>query len=103
LRAKDVHYENVASVEQAHGEWVLVAGLSNGEGAAAQLLKAGNRTVPQTPEALTVWKTEFANHEDRRKKTVWVLSGFDDPGLMYALLDVADRIGWSGRSKKSPQ
>ena len=26
---------------------------------------------------------------------MWVIGGFDDRGLMYGLLDVADRIGWA--------
>jgi len=28
-------------------------------------------------------------------KTAWLVSGADDRGLMYALLDVADRVGWA--------
>ena len=93
LRAKKVSFENVATVGQARGKVVLVAGLATGTGAAATLLKTGNHPVPKEAESLTIWKTSSA------KKPVWVISGSDDRGLMYALLDVADRISWSKDAK----
>jgi hypothetical protein len=93
LQTKNISFEKVGSVEEAKGKTIFVAGLSTEDGIVSQLLKSGNHTVPQVPEALTVWKTEWKN------KTVWVISGFDDVGLMYALLDLAERISWS--SKKS--
>jgi len=95
LETKNISFEKVGTIEEAKGEVVIVAGLSDGDGSASQMLKAGSHTVPQVPEALTIWKTSW------QKKTVWVISGFDDRGLMYALLDVANRIGWSS-SRKSP-
>ncbi len=95
LRAKHIPFENVGSVVQARGKAVLVAGLATGMGEAARLLKAGNYPVPNGAEALTVWKTNAA------KKPVWVVSGSDERGLMYGLLDVADRIGWS-KNRKAP-
>jgi hypothetical protein len=79
----------VGSVNAAKGKMVIVAGLSTGEGEAAHLLKASNRSIPEESEALSVWKTNVKN------KDVWVMNGFDDRGLMYALLDVADRVSWS--------
>jgi hypothetical protein len=89
LQAKNVSFEKVASINEAQGETVIVAGLASGEGAAARMLKDGNHTVPEVSEALTIWKTDW------QKKPVWVISGFDDRGLMYALLDVANRISRS--------
>ncbi len=89
LSAKGISFEQVGSVRAARGKWLLVTGLANGDGPAAQILKAGKHTVPQIPEALTIWQTT------QHKKPVWVVGGFDDTGLMYELLDVADRIGWS--------
>ena len=89
LRAKNVSYERVGSVPEARGKWILLTGLASGDGAAAQTLKAGNRAVPQVPEALTIWPTS------RQETPMWVIGGFDDRGLMYGLLDVADRIGWA--------
>ena len=93
LTAKKISFEKVGSVQESHGKMILVAGLSSGEGAASQLLRAGNYEVPQVAEALTIRKTSW------QKKTVWLISGFDDRGLMYGLLDVADRIGWSNNPK----
>jgi hypothetical protein len=95
LQAKNITFEKVGSVNEAKGKLIIVIGLSSGEGEAAQMLKAGNHAVPEVSEALTIWKTKMQN------RLVWVISGFDDRGLMYGLLDVADRIGWS-IDQKSP-
>jgi hypothetical protein len=95
LQAKNISFEKVGSMNEAQGKTVIVTGLASGEGAAAQMLKAGSRTVPKVSEALTIWKADW------QKKPVWVISGFDDRGLMYALLDVANRISWS-TDEKSP-
>ena len=94
LTAKNISFEKVISLEKARGETIIVAGISEGHGVAAQMLKTGNRAVPKTAEALTVWKTEW------QKKPAWVISGFDDTGLMYALLDFTDQIGWSANPQK---
>ncbi|MEX2235288.1 MAG: hypothetical protein WD824_24200 [Cyclobacteriaceae bacterium] len=93
LQAKGISFEKVFSLNAARGKSVIVTGLAYGEGAAAQMLKAGSRSVPQVPEALTMWKTDW------QKKPVWVISGFDDRGLMYGLLDMADRISWDTDGK----
>lgn len=69
--------------------------MASGEGASASMLKAGNYELPAVAEALTIRKT------DRQKKPVWVISGFDNRGLMYGLLDVAKRISWS-KNRTSP-
>ena len=95
LNAKKVTYEVVNSLEEARGKSMVVTGRANGEGVASQMLKSINRNVPPVPEALTIWETDW------QEKPVWVVSGFDDRGLMYALLDVADRIGWA-KDRKSP-
>jgi hypothetical protein len=94
LHEKNIAFEEVQSIDEARGKLIIITGLANGEGAASQMLKAGNRNVPGVPEALTIWKTGW------KKKPAWVISGFDDQGLMYGLLDIADRIGWS-TSRKS--
>lgn len=95
LRAKHIPFESVGSMEQAQGKFILLTGLATGEGTAARLLKRGSHPAPDAPEALTVWKTTWA------KKPVWVVSGSDDRGLMYGLLDIANRIGW-GKDPKAP-
>lgn len=89
LQVKNIAFERVGSVDKAKAKLVIVVGLLNGDGFAARLLKEGNHSLPQTAEALTVWKTAV------QQKAVWVAGGFDDRGLMYALLDIATRIGWS--------
>ena len=63
-------------------------GLASGEGAAARLLKEGNHPLPQGAEALVIRPVQW--HD----KPAWVVGGSDDRGLMYAELDVADRVGW---------
>lgn len=94
LKEKNITFEKVGSVSDAKGKSVIVVGLANGDGEASQILKDGNHILPNVPEALTIWKTVW------QKKPVWVISGFDDRGLMYGLLDVANRIGWS--NSKTP-
>lgn len=93
LKAKNIIFEKVGSVTEAKGKLIIITGLSAGEGEAAGILNSGNRIVPEVSEALTIWKTK------RQNKIIWVISGFDDKGLMYGLLDVAIRIGWSADSK----
>jgi hypothetical protein len=89
LSGKNVSFEKVSSLNEAHGKTIIVAGLSKGGGMAAGMLNAGNRSLPDSPEALTIWKTSVLN------KPIWVISGSDNCGLMYGLLDVANRMGWS--------
>ena len=95
LRAKNIAFEQVVSLDLARAKSVIVAGLAVGEGTAARLLKGANHPLPNGPEALAVWKTTAT------KKRAWVISGSDERGLMYALLDVADRIGWS-KNRNAP-
>ena len=89
LRARGIPCEKAESLAAARGRWLIVAGLASGDGPAAGLLKAGNQAVPQGSEALIIRKTQYQG------PPAWVLAGSDDRGVMYAELDVADRIGWS--------
>lgn len=95
LKAKGFSYEYVGEIKAARGKYLLVAGLASGAGAATELLKKSQRSPPTGDEALVLWKTTLAG------KTAWVLSGSDDRGLMYGLLDLADRIGWA-KDRESP-
>src|SRR5680860_645145 len=95
LRSRGVSFEEVNSLESARGEVLLVAGLAYEGGPASRLLSSGGREVPRVAESLMIWKTL------RDARPAWVVSGYDDRGLMYGLLDVADRIGWS-TDPKSP-
>lgn len=89
LKAKGAAFEKVPSPAKAGGKFLLAVGLASSDGFAARLLTDGNQPVPQGPEALVIRRTEWNG------RPAWVTAGSDDRGLMYAELDVADRIGWS--------
>jgi hypothetical protein len=95
LNQKHIGFETVKSLADAKAKQVIVAGIASGSGVAAQLLKQLDQTVPQTAEALTVAKTVLNG------KQILITGGYDDRGLMYALLDIANRIGWNERSTMS--
>ncbi len=89
LEKHNIPYEEAVSMESASGQIILVAGLSEGNGPAAYLLKDSEEPLPEAAEALTIRKAEGL------EKPAWLVSGYDDRGLMYGLLEVAERIGWS--------
>ncbi len=89
LRNKNLAFEEVASLKKATGKTILAVGLATNDGVATSILKSNKHPVPAGAEALVLWKTTQAG------KPVWVLNGSDDTGLMYGLLDLADRISWS--------
>jgi hypothetical protein len=90
LIAKHISFEKVTSLGQAKGKYLLVTGLGWGNGAAAGLLKTSSHSVVRVAEALTVWHTEW-----RQKPTI-IIGGYDDTGLMYALLEATRQIGRAG-------
>ena len=87
LKAKNVAVEQSNSLEAARGEMLIVAGQAAASSAVAALHKG--ITPPEGAEALLIRETRW------KGKTAWLVSGADDRGLMYALLDVADRVGWA--------
>ena len=105
LTAKHIAFEKVGTLKEAMGTLVIVAGVSGspadadrsgnsmagglGSAEAVRLLKASHHPVPDSAEGLTIWKAPSQG------KQVWVVAGADDRGLMYGLLDLADRIGWA--------
>src|SRR5262249_44315195 len=89
LQAKGAACERAPSLTEARGKILIAAGMARSDGLAARLLKEGNHPIPQGPEALVIRRTNW------KDKPAWVIAGSDDRGLMYAELDVADRIGWS--------
>jgi len=70
---------------------VLVMGLGEGPGAAAAALAEMKAPAPSGAEALAV-----RTGARYRGKPAILLTGFDGTGLMYAALDLADRVGWAG-------
>lgn len=88
LHAKGISSEKAASVDSAAGRFLILAGQAASNGVAAQRLISDKQPLPREPEALVIHKTEVHG------KPAWVVAGADDRGLMYAELDVADRVGW---------
>ncbi|MBX2873590.1 MAG: hypothetical protein KTR30_15860 [Saprospiraceae bacterium] len=86
LDRQNISYETVNSLEQASGSRLLVVGLFSGHGEAAKLAQSSNQTILTKAESLAIWEASD------RKKQVWVINGFDDRGLMYALIDAGERI-----------
>lgn len=93
LTAKGLRFEQVDDPRQAHGRILIDAGLAS-ESVAQQLGSLGIK-VPEKPESLVIHKTASNG------KPLFLVSGRDDRGLMYALLELAERIGWS-KEKSSP-
>ncbi|MFI5377807.1 MAG: hypothetical protein ACHRHE_00755 [Tepidisphaerales bacterium] len=94
LRGRQIAFEKVDSPKAARGRLLVVAGLSAGTGAAAELLKSTNIPAPGTPESLVIRNTTLAG------KPALLIAGADDRGLMYGELDVADRISWGTDAAK---
>ncbi len=88
LHTKGIALERVNSPEKAKSKKIITIGLSTGKGSVAALARSENRIIPAVPEALAIWKTNYKN------KPLLAIAGYDDQGLMYALLDVAIRIKW---------
>jgi dienelactone hydrolase len=93
MKARGIAVEQVGSLEAARGETLIVAGQANASGAAAALRKSLGVAPPEGAEALLIRRTKLNG------KTALLVSGADDRGLMYALLDVADRVGWAADPK----
>ena len=83
------------SVYSAEADYIILAGKSRGGGPAAKVLRAGGISMPEGPEALVIQNMEIQGIP------ALVLCGSDDVGLMYAALDVADRVSWS-ENKDNP-
>ncbi len=89
LKARGVDVEQANSLEAVRGETLIVAGRAAAPGAAAVLSKSLGVAPPESAEALLIRRTRWNG------KSALLVSGADDRGLMYALLDVADRVGWA--------
>jgi hypothetical protein len=73
---------------------VLLAGLVGSHGPAADILTKMKVPLPGEPESLAI-----RTNGSYRNKPAIVLLGFDGPGLMYAALDIAGRIAWTGKDQ----
>ena len=70
-------------------DYLILAGKATFEGPSSRNLRVFNVPLPDGPEALVIRKMELQG------KPALILCGSDDVGLMYAALDVADRISWA--------
>ncbi len=86
LSANKIKFEEVNSSERASGSYLLITGLANSNGAAAKLISMEHRKINHTPEAIAIWHTTLG------KKPAAVISGTDNTGLMYGLLDAAREV-----------
>lgn len=94
LAKKGVGFEEAPSLQAAHGRFLLVAGLASAAGAASDLVKSFTITPSSAPESLLIRNTEW------KGKPLLLLTGSDDTGLMYSLLETADRIAWAADAEK---
>ncbi|HDY88555.1 MAG TPA: hypothetical protein ENH82_10660 [bacterium] len=89
LKKKGVSLEEVFDIQEARGNILIVAGIARGSGSAAELVKSFKLSAPEESESLMIHRMKYEGKE------TLLITGADDRGLMFALLDVADRIGWS--------
>ena len=88
LQQKGVRVDEVNSMRMATNGTVVVAGLTTGQAEAAKLIADLRLTLSTGPESLLIRKFS------REGKAIVLVAGADARGLLYALLDVADRVGW---------
>ena len=89
LKKRQIPFKTCTSLAGAQAEVVFVVGYGRGGGEAAALLRRAQVALPQETEAMAVERIPDGQRE------LVVIAGADDAGLMYAALDVADRIGWA--------
>jgi hypothetical protein len=81
--------QRLKQVAPAQTDFLIFAGLTLDQRPAAHMLKVLNAPLPEGPEALVIRRTEVEG------KPAVILCGSDARGLMYAALDVADRVSWN--------
>ncbi|MBA7558013.1 hypothetical protein ES705_50801 [subsurface metagenome] len=76
-------------VVSASADLIILAGKATTDGSSVKMLKVLNVSVPDGPETLVIQRMEL------KGTPALILCGSDAVGLMYAALDVADRISWT--------
>lgn len=89
LEQEGARLDELTLMRMATNNVVIVAGLTTGRGEAAKVIAELRLTPPTKSESLLVRKFS------REGKTILLVAGADARGLMYALLDVADRVSWA--------
>jgi len=94
LQEKGFAVDRLSSARAAGQDPLIIAGLAGGQGPAARMLRRLDTAAPTEPESLLIRRL------DSRTRDRLLVCAADDRGLMYALLDVADRIGWARDAAK---
>jgi len=81
--------ERLMQIDSPSTDLLILAGLAHSDGVAADMLKTLNVPLPEGPEALVIRRTTI------KGRPAVIVCGSDARGLMYAALDVADRVSWS--------
>ena len=89
LRSKGHAVTYAKEVVSNPADYFILAGKSTTDGPASRTLRVCNVAMPEGPEALVIQNMELQG------KPSLILCGSDAVGLMYAALDVADRISWT--------
>jgi hypothetical protein len=89
LEARHVQFEEAGSLDRARGRLLVAAGIPSKARAAAGVIVSLGIAPPSSPESLSIRNTTW------KGKPLLLVSGADERGLMYALLDVADRVAWA--------
>ena len=92
LASRKIAVEQVSRLEDAHGRFVVMAGLAGNNGPAAALMRSLSITPPSAPESLLVRNVRW------KDKPVCLFTGADATGLMYGLLDAAERLSWAAET-----
>ncbi|MDQ1328569.1 MAG: hypothetical protein QG641_1854, partial [Candidatus Poribacteria bacterium] len=88
LQIRGISFEEIDSLDNAHSNMLVIIGVNDKSDAISEMVKSSGSQIPDIAESLLIKNIE----KDNRK--ILLVSGKDDRGLMYALLDIADRIGW---------
>jgi hypothetical protein len=89
LAARGVTIESVGSPAKAGGQFIVVPCVRGRPGPGLRLHRALGVKAPRAAEALRIQQRPW------KGRTLLLVSGADERGLMYALLDLADRVGWA--------
>ena len=94
LGARGLRITDAADIATADAPLLVVVGLAGSRSTAARLLRDVGEKLPVAAEALVSKQLTV------RGRPTLVLCGADDRGLMFALLDTAERVGWAKNSTK---
>jgi hypothetical protein len=86
-------YTIAENTEAGSSHYTIVAGTAKAKGPAYQGLKNMQATVSETPESMVV------KHDEDRI----ILCGTDSTGLMYAVLEAAEKIRFASETKSLPE